>query len=454
MEQKSLGRESMERKPANQKPMEQKFTEQESCCCGDGEGLAEKPLSLYGEQGSDYCKDSKAGASRNPVFVGTVLLFAGTAVAMIQYKVPSIMMKLMDLFSLDAAAVSWLMSIFTLTGIFAAFPAGMLAQRFGAKRMVIASCAIAVAGSFLGAFAESGLVLVASRAVEGVALAFLTTCAPIVVRQCVSSDRLSTAMGIWGIWGCVGSTLAAVATPALFEGLGFIGLWLTFAAIPTMAAVLVGVTIRTSSAFSLSDDTSGQVDSRGVASCCRLLLGKDVLFFFAGFALFNICLLGVLSFVPTILQMQGFDSTLSGFVSTAPMLLSIVSSPLFGVLSDKVGRCKPLLLAAMLTMGPCTFALFTQTGTLLWVAVAVMGLVSMGGVGLFLAVLARLLPASVFSSVGMGAMITVQGIGQFLGTFFVQLLLGSDFSNWAFAGAVLMVLGLLGACAIARCSAK
>lgn len=404
--------------------------------------------------GLNLCRTDELEKAGNPVFVGVVLLAAGTAVAMIQYKVPSIMMKLMDAFSMDASAVSWLMSVFTLVGIFAAFPAGALAKRFGAKRMVIASCAIAAAGSLLGAFAKTGSMLIASRAVEGVALTFLTTCAPIVVRQCVPSGRLSTAMGIWGVWGCVGSTLAAVTVPTLFENLGFTGLWLTFAAIPLAAAVLVGLTIQPVESSPLPEDASDRTGRCDLRFCLRLLTSKDVLLFFASFALFNICLLGVLSFVPTILQMQGVDSTLSGLASTAPMLLSIASSPLFGVASDKMGRCKPLLLASMLTMGPCTFALFTQTGMLLWVAVAVMGLISMGGVGLFLVALAKLLPPSVFASVGMGAMITVQGIGQFFGTFLVQLLLGPDFSNWVFAGVVLMIFGLLGACAIARCSVK
>lgn len=49
-------------------------------------------------------------------------------------------------------------------------------------------------------------------------------------------------------------------------------------------------------------------------------------------------MLAILAFVPTILQMQGFDPTLSGIISTAPMLLSIISSPLFGVISDKIGQ--------------------------------------------------------------------------------------------------------------------
>ena len=61
------------------------------------------------------------------------------------------------------------------------------------------------------------------------------------------------------------------------------------------------------------------------------------------------------------------------------MLLAVISSPLFGSLSDKMGRCKPLYLLAMVVMGPCTLILLTQTGPLMWVGAIVMGLVGLGG---------------------------------------------------------------------------
>lgn len=70
---------------------------------------------------------------QNPLLVGVVLLIAGISVAMIQYKVPTIMTDLMSMFSMGAETASWLMSIFTLMSVFVALPAGMFAQRFGAK---------------------------------------------------------------------------------------------------------------------------------------------------------------------------------------------------------------------------------------------------------------------------------------------------------------------------------
>lgn len=423
---------------------------------------------------------SKAQGTRryqNPVLVGIVLLISGISVAMIQYKVPTIMTNLMGIFSMDAATASWLMSIFTLVSIFVALPAGALAQRFGAKRMLIIACGIAILGSLIGLASDTSPMLIASRAVEGAALTILTTCGPIIVQQNVSPDKVGTSMGIWGIWGCLGSTVAAVLTPTVFGMWGFDGLWIAFAVVSAVAAVLVLVFIRKpqanpaaieglspnsqEAASALSVDDQGSVPQFPQETVVpkekpryRDIFSKDMFLFFGAFVVYNICMLAILAFVPTILQMQGFDPTLSGIISTAPMLLSIISSPLFGVISDKIGRNKPLLIIAMFVMGPCTFLLYTQTGPLLWVGVFAMGLLGMGGIGQYLSGFTKLLPSPELASVGMGVLVTFQGVGQFLGTFFVQMLLGPQLTEWWFAGMVLMLLGFAGTALIAICKLR
>lgn len=404
---------------------------------------------------------------QNPVLVGIILLISGISVAMIQYKVPTIMTNLMGIFRMDAATASWLMSIFTLVSIFVALPAGALAQRFGARRMLVIACGIAVLGSLIGLFSETSPMLIASRAVEGAALTILTTCGPIIVQQNVSPDKVGTSMGIWGIWGCLGSTVAAVLTPTVFGLWGFDGLWIAFAVVSAVAAVLVLIFIRKPQAGSaavggLSSDAresqeagmQGSVPTAPVKPRYRDIFSKDMFLFFGAFVVYNICMLAILAFVPTILQMQGFDPTLSGIISTAPMLLSIISSPLFGVISDKIGRNKPLLIIAMFVMGPCTFLLYTQTGPLLWVGVFAMGLLGMGGIGQYLSGFTKLLPSPELASVGMGVLVTFQGVGQFLGTFFVQMLLGPQLTEWWFAGMVLMFLGFAGTVLIAICKLR
>jgi MFS family permease len=257
-------------------------------------------------------------------------------------------------------------------------------------------------------------------------------------------------MGIWGIWGCLGSTVAALCTPTVYSKFGFVFLWLSYACVCALAFVVVLIVVKKPSTQS---STEADAASKNAPQPIKYsaMVNKNILLFFIAFAIFNICLLAVLSFVPTILQMQGFDSTLSGFLSTLPMLLSIVSAPLFGSISDKINKVKPLLVLAVFVMGPCTFLMYTFTIAILWIAAVIMGLIGMGCVGIFLAGYMKILPSPEYASVGMGVMICVQGIGQFLGTFLVQFLLGPDLTSWTFAGIVLMILGLIGTACLALC---
>lgn len=398
----------------------------------------------------------KAGGKyyQNNILVGIVLLLAGTSIAIVQYKVPTILGDIMVLFAMSASEASWLMSIFTLVGVFIAIPTGGLAQRFGPKVLMIVASGIVISGSLIGAFAGTSMVLIISRAIEGVALTVVTACGPIAVQKCVRQERIGGTMGIWGIWGCLGSAIAGVLTPTIFGSWGFQAVWIIYAGITLVAAVLLLVFIhipKSESEMAINIVSQKPLKETLKKPRYREILTPNTIFFYMGFAIFNICLLAILSYVPTILQMQGFGATLSGFISTLPMLLSIVSSPLFGALSDRLGRCKPLLLTSMAVIGPCSFILYTNTGLLMWVAVFVMGLVGMGTVGLSLASYMKILPRPELVSIGMGVMVLVQGVGQFLGTYTVQGLLGPSLTNWFTAGVVIMILGLVGTGSIALC---
>jgi MFS family permease len=425
----------------------------------------------------------------------------GMAVTMVQYKIPSILPEIMQHFAMNATEASWLMSIFTLIGIFVSLPASGLARRLGPKKPMLIAALFVVTGSIIGLLAQASWVLILSRAIEGIALVIVTTTGPILIQRSVRPDRIGTAMGIWGLWGSLGSTAAGVITPTLLEQLGFTGVWLIYAAFMLLAAVILMVVVHLPATVtpkdkplhlttshkndfhtqtpppsmdnhlpihnqdddlegfspttpsSLPSSTPAPLPSPSQASALaftpqrlhyRALITPNTLLFFVGFMAVQICLLAVLSFVPTRLFDQGFNATLAGFISTLPMLLAIISTPLFGVISDAIGRYKPLLVISLLTMGPCTFILYNNTGLLMWVAVCAMGLISMGVFGVLIAAVIKLLPGPEYVPMGMGVMLMMQSLGQFLGTALVQLLLGPQLTNWFFAGIVIMIISFIG----------
>lgn len=399
-------------------------------------------------QRNDATSDERAPHPQyqNAVKVGLVVLVVGLSVACVQYKVPTIMTAIAPQFHLTGDAASWLMSIFTLVGIFFALPSGSLAQRFGFKKVMLGASALIIVGSAIGLLAgDQGIVLIVSRAVEGISLTLITTCAPIAIQQCVRPERMGLATGLWGCWGSGCAVIASVLTPQIFASAGFEGVWIAFAAFAAVAAVLLLLFVRQPST------PQKAAQARAAAPRYAELLTKDVALFLTSFVVLNLITLALLGMLPSVLMLpeKGFTMEAAGFASTLASLLALVSTPLFGMLADKIGRVKPLLVLALCALGPCLFLMYTQTGTLFWIGAALLGLVGFGSIGLSIAAWMQIIPRPELVSKGMGVLTLVQCLGQFLGTFLVQPLLGPSFENWFFAGCVLMCVGLLGAGAAA-----
>jgi len=389
----------------------------------------------------------------NHVLIAFAMLLFGTAIATIQFKVPVVMGDIMVNMNMDASAASWLMSIFTFVGIILAVPTGALAKKFGPKKMLLAAAGIIVVGSLIGAFAGNGTILIVSRAIEGVAFIFVTICGPLAVQKYVAPDKIGSATGIWALWVCMGSVVGGVLTPTLYNATGFVGVWVIYACAAVVFAIGVAIFVKHPGKALEEATAAAEAAEEEKVSYSELFKPNILLFFFA-FLVFNLTLMAVLNFSPTFLQQQGVDPTLSGFISTLPMLLAAISSPLFGTLSDKMGRCKPLYLAALFVMGPCTFLLLTQTGPLMWVGAIVMGLVGLGGPVMCLTSYITVLGRPELMSIGMGVLMLVQSLGQFLGSWLTPILLGADMSAWVFAGGVMCVIGFVGTAALALCKFK
>lgn len=389
---------------------------------------------------------SDAQAYRSALGVGVVLFLVATAVTMAQYKVPTIMTDFMAQFAIDATTAAWSMSIFTFVGIVVALPTGLLARRFGPKNLIMAAVALNVCAGIAGAFASDFLLLLAARALEGVALVFVVACAPLIIQACVDPAKMGTATGIYMLGGMLGATFAGVLTPTLYYSVGHVGLWVGYALITAAAGVAFAwyVQVPKANAGAPASTSGGW----------RVFFKPNTWLFLAPFAIFQMVLLTILAFAPTALQQQGMSPAQSGIVSTLPMMLAVVSSVAFGAISDRLGRCKPLCILGMLVLGPCCFAMLNVSGPLMWAALVIMGLLAMGTPTVFVAAYPSVLGRPELMSIGMGVLLLVQSLGQFLGTVVPASLLGPGLDQWMLCGSVAAGAALLGTACVALCRFK
>lgn len=400
-------------------------------------------------RGSGSCESRQSGY----VALSIVLLAVGVSVCIVQYKVPSILEPIMSSYGMSTDAGAWLMSIFTMVGIFLSLPASGLAKRIGPKNLLLLACAVIVVGSIMGAFAGSTFQMVVSRAVEGVAFVFVTVAGPLVIERYVDKAHQGTANGIWSLWICLGSVIGSSATPAIYETFGLRGTWLVYAGVVFLAAAVAVLFVRGGSASAgeeTSDNAAGKVQLRDYL---RFLKPQALLFFFA-YLVFNVEILAVLSYAPTFLQQQGMNASLSGFASSLPGLLAIVSSLAYGKLIDRTGRTKGFYLLALAVSAPATMLMLTQSGPLLWVGAAGVGLVGYAIPVACLTALPQIAGSKEMMPAAMGVFTLVQCLGEFLGSLVTPMLLGPAMDQWVFCGAVMLVFGLAGALAMAACKIK
>ncbi|WP_418244372.1 CynX/NimT family MFS transporter [Ellagibacter isourolithinifaciens] len=412
-----------------------------------------------GEQKGRVASSVRASDSRKPrqlgyVALSIVLLAVGVSVCIVQYKVPSILDPIMGSYGMSTDSGAWLMSIFTMVGIFLSLPASGLAKRIGPKKLLLLACAVIVVGGVMGAFAGSTWQMIMSRGIEGVAFVFVTVAGPLVIERYVDRTHQGTANGIWSLWICLGSVIGSTATPVVYGAVGLKGTWLVYAGIVIAAAVVMAVFIRGNGDASADDEASGDaVREAQLGDYLRFLKPQALLFFFA-YLVFNVEILAVLSYTPTFLQQQGMNATLSGFASSLPGLLAIVSSLAYGKLIDKTGRTKIFYLLALVVSAPATMLMLTQSEPLLWVGAAGVGLVGYAIPVACLTALPQIAGSKEMMPAAMGVFTLVQCLGEFLGSLVTPMLLGPAMDQWTFCGMAMLVFGLTGALAMAVCKIK
>jgi EmrB/QacA subfamily drug resistance transporter len=107
----------------------------------------------------------------------------------------------------SAAQLSWIANLFTIVGAATLVPAGVLADRVGRRRMMLAGVAVFTAGSLLGALAPDPGVIMLARTVQALGASAYTPAAAAVLIAAFPPERLATAIGVWAVTGGVSSAL-------------------------------------------------------------------------------------------------------------------------------------------------------------------------------------------------------------------------------------------------------
>jgi MFS family permease len=305
--------------------------------------------------------ESPARATAAWLVLAVLLLFS-IAAPLNQFKVPPIIPVLMPALGLTVSGAGLLMSVYAVTGLILALPAGLIFQKTGHRVTGLLAGGSILAGAVLGALSQDMAGLLASRVIEGIGTSFMAVLAPATIARWFVAERRGAAMGIWSAWVPVGTAVMLFVAPALAQASGWRSVWWFGAGYALVAMLLYLLVVRAapSGAQPLTGPRSSAVPAGSVSSA-RVMRNRNIWLLAAAFGAFNAAAIGLGTYLPTYLNVQhGFPLTQAALLASITTLVTMASGPAGGVLSDRIGsRRKPFLVAfaAAIILLPLTGAL-------------------------------------------------------------------------------------------------
>ncbi|OZM81363.1 MFS transporter [Pseudonocardia sp. MH-G8] len=306
-------------------------------------------------------------------------------------------------FDLSKTEQGWLVTTFALAYLVFQVPGGMLADRFGAKRLLLVSLLLwsaftALTGAMWGFFA-----LVAVRGLFGVAQALFPGASFKALAERTTPDRRATAAGSMLASNSLGAGLAPLVVAPVLLAFGWRDtFWIVAGAGALVGTLLWALLPRPLPARLSEPDTADDAPAPGIA---RVLRSAAVWKFAALFCATNMLVYGLITWVPSyLIEERGISLLGTGLATAIPSLVMTVTTFVGGVLFDRwfYYRARvlviPVLLVAavmlllMLRAGSAVEFTIYQT-----LAMGVAGLSTMSVLGMPV----RALPRAVIGS-GMG----------------------------------------------------
>jgi MFS family permease len=237
--------------------------------------------------------------------------------------------------SLGAAAtiVGLVSSFFALTAMIFKLVSAPAIDAFNRKKVLILSLGIMLA-SFVGYSLSATIpMLMFSRLLTGVALAFVPTCCIAIASDALPSKRMSTGIGFFALGTVITQAIAPAAGLKLVNMVGYNA---TFAVL----AVLIVLTMLFAATMKVENRPAGQF-----RFSVQSIFAKEVLVPSVILMLMNMVFCNVNAFLVLFGEHQGVDSAHIGYFFTMLAATMVFSRPMIGKLADAFGSGKVILVS-------------------------------------------------------------------------------------------------------------
>lgn len=379
---------------------------------------------------------------------GTVLLalFSYASLGLLLQIFPPLLPAVSQEFHVDHATVSLVMTLFLAPMALIALPGGSLVDRYGARRIGALALSLMTAGGLVSIIAPDYTTLVAGRVTSGFGGGLLLVSILKILTNELPRTQHGLAFGFFVAGLPIGTGFSFDLLTPLNHWMGWRG--------ETAVAVVVVITALIAFLHTVKQTERRHFErsnSLGIAlrsGSLWKLVGSVVLGYTA--------VIGFTTWAPTVLVGYArIPLWAASVIASILLLVDIPLGPLWGALSDRLGRRKPFILLAFVIylLGSIFVPFVAQAGSrivipALLVAVAIMGT----GCSMFFPV-ALTIPAKVvppeYSGAAYGMFFTAQVVGMVLGPLLIGLTLDAMSPYMAFFSvSAITFAGLLASIAI------
>ena len=287
-----------------------------------------------------------ARGARQAWAVFAVVFLASTVAPFNQFKVPPLIPALLAELQLTELQAGLLMSVFSLSGLVTALPAGVLFRRLGPRLIGPLAVGSTGIGAAVGALAANAEVLLVGRLFEGVGMGMTAVFAVMLVVAWFPPGRRGLPLGIFTSWIPLGQMLMLFVAPPIYEVWGWRAVWWVGSISALALAVLFALVVR------LPAETPA---SSGLASpsapFLRVLREPGPALLALVFTCYHACRIGFSTWTPTyLINSAGWALKDAAWVMSFYYLVTLPASAPAGWLIDRFGAKRLILLSIGLSL--------------------------------------------------------------------------------------------------------
>lgn len=343
---------------------------------------------------------------------------------------------------LTNAQIGSILGIFLLLYVFLALPIGLIIDRIGIRKSLLAGISILSLSGILRSYASSYETLLLSVGLMGLVGPTVSVGVPKAVASWFHGEERGTATGIYGTGMFIGTaTATAITTSIILPYLGSwrstLGIYGVFGLLVTIIWILLG---KESSPTQSSGSFSGMVQALK-----RIIKNREIWLVTAlGFSLM-LSSYGLGSWLPKLLELKDIDIALAGVLASIHSWFGLIGGPGYPILARKISK-KYAIILSIVIQGITIYLIGTNVGIILILSLILYGIFSAGMFPLLFVTMMEVPEVgSEFMGVASGLWFSVGAVGGFIGPYLVGYLLDVTGSTyWGIVAlAVIMELSLI-----------